>query len=148
MPENFWWVWMIFAAVFIIGEIFTAAFFLLWFGVGAAVAGLLALLGAGPIWQWIIFIILSIVLFAVSRRFAERFTETQPPGIGADRFIDRTGIVLEEIDNRKNAGRVRIERDEWRAESETGDIIPVDTPVKVTQVIGTRLVVKVLSEES
>ena len=40
MPENFWWVWIIFAALFIVGEIFTAAFFLLWFGVGAAVAGI------------------------------------------------------------------------------------------------------------
>jgi membrane protein implicated in regulation of membrane protease activity len=148
MPENFWWIWMIFAAVFIVGEIFSAAFFLLWFGVGAAVAGLLALLGAGPVWQWVIFIILSIVLFAVSRPFADRLTKAQPPGIGADRLIDRVGVVLEDIDNKKNVGRVRIERDEWRAESKTGDVIPSGLSVKVTQVVGTRLVVQVISEAS
>ena len=29
MELNFWWIWMIMAAVFIVGEIFTAGFFLL-----------------------------------------------------------------------------------------------------------------------
>ncbi len=34
-----WWVWMVLAAVFLIAEIFTAGFFLLWFSIGSAVAG-------------------------------------------------------------------------------------------------------------
>ena len=44
MEVKAWMIWMIFAAVFIVGEMFTAGFFLLWFGIGAGVAGLLALL--------------------------------------------------------------------------------------------------------
>ena len=146
MAVNIWWVWMVIAALFIIGEIFTAGFFLLWFGIGAAIAGILALLGFGAGWQWGTFIVLSGVLFGVSRKFAERFTKKQPPGIGADRFIGKKGVVLEEVDNIKNTGRVRVEKEEWRADSETGKVIPVGKMVEVTRLDGTHLVVETLKE--
>jgi membrane protein implicated in regulation of membrane protease activity len=142
-----WQMWIAIAALFVVGEIFTAGFFLFWFGVGAAVAGALALLGFGPTVQWGSFVIVSGVLFAVSRRFAEKFTKDQPPGIGADRFINKSGVVLEEINNLKNTGRVRIGKDEWRADSDTGETIPAGGRVKVTRLDGTHLVVKVLEEE-
>lgn len=146
MSDKIWLIWMIIAAVFVIGEIFTAGFFLLWFGIGAAVAGILALVGLGAGWQWGVFIVVSAVLFAVSRKFAERFTKKQPPGIGADRFIGKIGVVLEEIDNIKNTGRIRVEKDEWRADSDTGEVIPPGKTVEVTRVDGTHLVVKVMKE--
>ena len=146
MAVNIWWIWMVIAALFIIGEIFTAGFFLLWFGIGAAIAGILALLGFGAGWQWGTFIVVSGVLFGVSRRFAERFTKKQPPGIGADRFIGKKGVVLEEVDNIKNTGRVRVEKEEWRADSDTGEVIPVGKMVEVTRLDGTHLVVETLKE--
>ncbi|HUU27232.1 MAG TPA: NfeD family protein [archaeon] len=146
MSVNVWWIWITLAALFIIGEIFTAGFFLLWFGIGAAVAGVLAIFGFSAPWQWGSFIVISGVLFAISRKFAERFSKKQPPGIGADRLIEKRGIVLEEIDNDKNTGRVRIDKEEWRADSETGEIIPVDKKVAVVKLVGTHLVVKPLNE--
>lgn len=143
MPENFWWIWIIIAALFIVAEVFTAGFFILWFGIGAAIAGILALLGVSIVWQWVVFVIVSGVLFAISRRFAERFTRKQPPGIGADRFIGKIGVVLEDINNIENIGRVRIDKDEWRADSETDKVISKGTKVIVTRLDGTHLVVKV-----
>lgn len=136
-----WWIWMALAAIFIIAEIFTAGFFILWFGIGAAVAGVLALLGLGAGWQWGSFVVVSGVLLVISRRFAERFTKQQPPGIGADRFIGKVGIVLEEIDNEKDTGRVRMDKEEWRAESESGEIVPPGTRVTVTRLDGVHLIV-------
>jgi membrane protein implicated in regulation of membrane protease activity len=138
---NIWWIWMILAAVFVVGEIFTAAFFLLWFGVGAAVAGVLALMGMGFGWQLGVFIVVSFALFAASRKLAERLTKKQPPGIGADRFVGEACVVLEKIDNDKNTGRVRMDREEWRAESDTGEILDAGTRVVVTRISGTHLVV-------
>jgi len=133
---------MAIAGVFVVGEIFTAGFFLLWFGIGAAVAGVLALLGLGFGWQLGAFVVVSGVLFIGSRRFAERFSQKQPPGIGADRFIGLQGQVLEEVDNIRNVGRVRLQKEEWRAESDTGEILSVDTRVEVVRLDGTHLVVK------
>jgi len=146
MPVKFWWIWIAIAAVFAVGEIFTAGFFLLWFGIGAIIAGILALLGFGIGWQWAAFVIVSGVLFAISRRFAERFTKKQPPGIGADRFISKKGVVLENINNIENTGRVRIDKEEWRADNDTDEIITAGTKVIVTRCDGTHLVVKVLKE--
>lgn len=145
MPVKIWWIWMAIAAVFVIGELFHMGFFLLWFGIGAAIAGLLALVGLGAGWQWLSFVVISGVLFAVSRGFAERFTKKQPPGIGADRFLGKRGVVLEDIDNIKNTGRVRIGKDEWRADSDTDEVIPAGKTVEVTKVEGTHLVVKVIA---
>lgn len=147
MGIEIWWIWMIIAGIFVVGEIFTMGFFLLWFGVGAAIAGILAILGLGIGWQLGAFVIISGVLFVVSRRFAERFSKKQPPGIGADRFIGKECVVLEEIDNMKNTGRIRLKKEEWRADSETGEVIPVGTRVEVTRLDGTHLVVKILKEE-
>jgi membrane protein implicated in regulation of membrane protease activity len=147
MPEKIWWIWMILAAIFAIAELMTAGFFLLWFGVGAAVAGILALAGLGPAWQWAAFVVVSAVLLGISRRFAERFTAKQPPGIGADRLIGSSGVVLEEIDNDRNTGRVRLNKEEWRAVSDAGDVISVDTHIVVVRLDGTHVVVRTVGKE-
>jgi len=147
MGIKIWWLWMALAAIFIVGEIFTAGFFLLWFGIGAAAAGILALVGLGPAWQLGAFVVVSGVLFAVSRKLADKITKKQPPGIGADRFVGKEGIVLEEIDNQKNTGRVRLKNEDWRADSETDAIIPQGTRVEVIGLDGTHLIVRAKKED-
>lgn len=147
MTVQVWMLWMIFAAVMIVGEIFTAGFFILWFGVGAAVAGLLAFLGLGIGWQLAAFVFVSLVLLLVSRRFADKVTKPQPAGIGADRFVGQTGVVLEEINNLKNTGKVRLGTEEWRAESMEGNIIPRESLVTVIKTSGTHLIVKLKEGE-
>jgi len=137
-----WLMWLILAAVLLIGEVFSAGFFLFWFSIGAAAAGLTALLGANEIVQLIIFVIVSGVLFVTGRKFANRVTKKQPPGIGADRFVGGIGIVLEEINLSANTGKIRLNQDSWRAVSENGEIVPVGASVKVLRVDGTRVIVQ------
>jgi membrane protein implicated in regulation of membrane protease activity len=139
-------VWFIFAAIFIIGEIFTAGFFLACFGVGAIVSGVLAIMGLNSLWQWAAFVVVSGILFAASRRFAEKFSKKQPPGIGADRFIGKEGIVLEEIDNAKNTGSVRIDKEIWRADSDGDKTIKKGSRIVVVRLDGTHVVVKIKEE--
>ncbi len=141
-----WMMWLALAAVFAVAEIFTATFFLVWFGVGAAAACVMAFLGVSTPWQWITFIAVSGALVLVTRPFAEKISKKQPTGIGADRYTGRIGIVTEEVDNQSNTGRVRIGKEEWRADSSTGEIIPEGKKVEVTKVSGTHLVVKPLQE--
>lgn len=146
MESNYWWIWMIIAAFFMISEIFTAGFFLLCFGIGAAAAGVLALLGSGMAWQLLVFSVMSLVVFAASRRFANKVSKEQPPGIGADRFVGKECVVLEDVSNQQNTGRVRMGTEEWRATSATGEVIASGTQVIVTSLSGTRLVVKPIAE--
>lgn len=146
MEFQIWWIWMIFAALFFIAEIFTMGFFILWFGIGAAVAGVFGILGFNAGWQWGSFVVVSGVLFASTRRLAERLTKKQPPGIGADRFIGKVGVVLESVDNVNNTGQVRIDKDKWRADSDSDEVLPVGKRVKVVGLDGTHLVVQTLKE--
>jgi membrane protein implicated in regulation of membrane protease activity len=120
---------------------FTAGFFLLWFGVGAVVAGILAALGVGAIGQWAAFGGLSLVLFFVSRPFANRVSKEQPPGIGADRLIGKEGIVIEEISGGPNTGRVRVGSEDWRATTEGDGVIANGSRVVVAAISGNHLVV-------
>ncbi|MCK4518998.1 MAG: NfeD family protein [Candidatus Omnitrophica bacterium] len=147
MNIEVWWMWIGLGGLFIIGEIFTAGFFLLWFGIAALVSGALAYLGVGFGWQGLAFVVVSGALLAATRKLANRLTKKQPPGIGADRLIGKTGIVLEEIDNDKNTGRVRVDEDEWRVDSEAGEIIQVGKKIEVIRLEGTRLIVKLKKEE-
>jgi len=142
MTAQFWWIWIVLAAVFIIGELFTAGFFLLWFGVGAGVAGVLCKVGVDSVWQWAAFAGTSLVLFFASRPLANKLSREQPPGIGADRFVHHDGIVIETIDKVKNTGMVRVGTEEWRAESGGMSSIAVDTVVTVAAISGNHLIVK------
>ena len=139
---DIWLVWAILAAIFVVGEIFTAGFFLLWFGVGAAAAALLAHLGLGPAYQWGAFALVSGVLVILSKKFAQKVTREPPEKVGADRVIGRTGVVLERIDPETDSGRVRVDKEEWRAESACGEAIEEGERVEVVGISGTHLIVK------
>ena len=147
MQIELWCLWMVLAAVFLIGEIFTAGFFLLWFSIGAAAAGILAMFGVGESGQLTVFIVVSIILFIFGRRFAERVTVRQPPGIGADRFVGGTGVVLEKIDPVAGAGCVRIGQEQWLAKSDGGLAILPDAIVKVVRIDGAHAVVRSMEEK-
>jgi inner membrane protein len=141
MLANLWWLWMVMAALFVVGEIFTGGFFILWFGIGAAVAGVLALLGLDAIWQWGAFVVVSASLIPLSKKFAQAVTDDQPAGIGADRNIGQQAVVTEEIDNDSGSGQIRINDEQWRAKSVSGEKIAVGSKVTVTAQEGTHLLV-------
>src|SRR6266511_1477839 len=61
---------------------------------------------------------------------------------GATRWVGRIAVVLEDIpDGPHSTGLVRLERTQWRAETDAGTAIPAGAQVEVLAVRGTRLVV-------
>jgi membrane protein implicated in regulation of membrane protease activity len=134
------WLWTGLALVMGIGEIFTAGFFLLPFAIGAGAAAVLAWAGIGGLAQWLVFFGVSFVSLAYLRRFVRHQDELETPRVGANRWVNARGLVLDEIDASKEGGMVRIEGERWRATTD-GDPIPAGTRVIVREVRGTRLVV-------
>jgi membrane protein implicated in regulation of membrane protease activity len=143
--ENIWiWVWAAVALVFFIAEIFTAGFFLVCFGIGAVAAAILAAFQVDIVWQLVAFIVASLVALAFMRPLARRVgAQVANPG-GIDRVIGKQAVVLEEINPLAATGRVRIEREEWRADAYDGVAIPKDAVVEVLRVSGTRAIVKAI----
>ncbi len=138
--ETWRWIWLGFAAVMGVAEIVTAGFFILPFAVGGIVAFLLAWFGASTIVQWTVFIIVSLVSLVLLQMYAKKDRAEQHP-VGANRFVDKTALVLEDIDRVAAAGRVRMDTEEWRATTE-GDPISAGTEVRIVGVVGSRLLVE------
>ena len=111
------------------------------FGLAAVVAGIAGFIGADPLIQAIIFIVASAGLFLALRPLAHRLNQSGPSeGIGSQRLINATGVVLEHI-AAGETGLVRIDREEWRAESGDGRVLVPGKPIRVREVVGTRVVV-------
>lgn len=133
-------IWILIAAICFIGELITAGFFILWFGVGASVAAVLSYLGFSETTQFIAFILVSIILLALSRPFAKKITQGMPTKKAAsDRLIGEKGVVIEDI-SLKNGGVVRISGDTWRAISDQE--IKEGTSILVEKIEGVKLIVK------
>jgi membrane protein implicated in regulation of membrane protease activity len=134
------WVWTILAVVMLIGEIFTAGFFLLPFGVGAGAAALVAWFEAGLAAQWITFFVVSIISLFYVRRYVHSQDEHEPTPVASNRYINAKAVVLETIDPRAGTGMVRMESEQWRATTD-GELIEAGTPVRVMGITGSRLLV-------
>ena len=91
-----WWSWIVLGAVLLISEIFVATdFYLVFFAVGAIVAGLLAALGI-PVsvpWQWILFAAVSIVSLLLFRSRLRRKIRTSE-----DQVDNLAGLMVEAKD--------------------------------------------------
>lgn len=133
------WLWTGLALVMGVGEMFTAGFFLLPFAIGAGAAAVLAWLGVAVLPQWLVFFGVTLFAFVYLRRFIRRQDDVEQAQVGANRWINSVGQVLEAIDPIASKGMVRIGGEEWRAEATVP--IPAGTQVVVREVRGTRLVV-------
>ena len=61
-------------------------------------------------------------------------------------LIGREAIVVEEINPSKNIGRVKIRGEEWGALSQDSIVIPIGSKVKVVEISGNKVIVKLYSK--
>lgn len=122
-------------------EIFAPGLVLLPFGLGAGVAAVAGFLGLDPLWQLVLFLVASLAFYLALRPLSRRLNLAGPSdGIGAQRLIGATGVVLEPIEP-GDTGLVRIDREEWRAEACDHGALDVGAAIAVVDVKGTRVIV-------
>ncbi|MGH9222295.1 MAG: NfeD family protein [Acidimicrobiales bacterium] len=147
--ETWRWVFLVLAVLFTVGEIAMAGtFFLLPFAAGAAAAAVVGFVGASVGIAWLVFVLISAVASSVLWPLRKRLDSRNPRSeIGANRWVGRQAYVLKDIPGRTGeTGLVRLDREEWRAESLVGVPIRAGSTVLVSRVDGTRLVVLPLEE--
>lgn len=144
-PEQWRWVWIVTAAVFAVGEMSTpGSFFMAPFAVGALVAAALSFAGVSVAASWVAFIVVSIVTLAAMRPLARRLDrDALDHGVGARRLAGSRATVLQDIPGGAELGMVRIDREEWRAQSSDGTPIATGSTVRVAEVQGTRVIVAI-----
>ena len=133
-----WVIWLIAAGILGVGEMHQGGFYLAPFALGAAIAAIVSLLGAGAAVSAVVFVAASAIVFATLRPLARRHRQL-PPSIrtGAAALIGRPAIVLERIANNEGVGCVRIGGEVWTARSYDDDeVFDAGERVEVVEIRG------------
>jgi len=138
--STLFWIWMAAALIFLIIELMTPTLIYICFVVGSVVAGIYSYFyPEAYYWQIGIFVVISVILLPLTRRFAKKITRTPPELSNVDRMIGQTALVVNEIDP-DNGGKVRFEGEIWMAVAE--EKIEAQAKVEIVSVSGTRVKVK------
>lgn len=138
-----WHIWIIISIIFVIIEIFVPTFLAISLAVGCLTSGIMAYLGLDFIVQLIAFAIGTLVSFFYARPFMLKYGHKNSKiKTNADALVGKVGRVVEVIDNNKSQGRVIVEGDNWRAETENNEIVKEGEKVEVVKVNSTILIVK------
>lgn len=143
-------VWLILFVVFLIAELVTAgALVSIWFCVGALVALAAAYFGVALWLQVGLFFLVSVGLLLAMKPFLKKHMEPKISATNADRILKNKGVVVEEINNLKGTGAVKIDGKTWTARNVDGDpVIPVNEEVLVVGIEGVKAMVKKVEMDS
>ena len=110
-----WYIWLILAGVFLIGEVMTAGFLIFWLSVGSLIAMIVSFFTDSIIIQTSIFVISSVILIFATKPFVKKFAKVETVLTNAKSIIGKKGIVTVDIDSIKSTGQVKIDGEIWSA---------------------------------
>jgi membrane protein implicated in regulation of membrane protease activity len=153
MSEWLWILWTILGAILIVAEIFTSGFVLLWFGVGALAAALLAIIGIDSLAiQFLTFAIVSSVLTAASRTIFINYFSREKTGqslrSGVDALPGKIGTVVSSSRGALQEGAVKVFGSTWTAYPAPGEApLEAGERVCVDSIEGASIYVKRVDNE-
>ncbi len=138
------WLWLSIGILLIILELYVPGVFMVWFGLGAILTGLLVSLLSlyAPFTQILLFILMSVLstvfgFFVYKKVFGKNKEIQKNHEVGASRYIGKRFIVAETIKNGK--GKVAVGDSVWIALSDK--TIQKGEEVVVKDTKGTQLIV-------
>ena len=146
MGIEVWHIWVIIALVLFIIEIFIPTILPACFAIGCIFAGVVSAFDYGIKIQLIAFSIGALVAFFGVRPFVLKFFYRKKRETNVDALIGKVGRVTETINVSKNEGRIVVEGDDWKAETEGDEIVNAGEKVEVIQVNSTILIVKPIKQ--
>ena len=135
-------IWILIAIVFIILELTTNTFVLLWFGIGAVAAAVLNYLGFDIYIQFIVFVMVSVILIISTRKFANKIAPESSKKTTAERLIGKKAKVLRQIDD--DTFVVSVSGEEWSAH--TNDSVDIGDTVKVVGINSIILIIERINQ--
>ncbi len=131
-------IWIFLSVLFIILELISSSFFLIWFGVGSLVATILNYFGFNIYIQFTAFIIISLILLLSTRKFADRITPEPRKKVASERLIGKNAKIIQKLD--ENNYIINVLGEEWSAYSE--DYFNINDSVKVVGIDSIKLIIK------
>jgi membrane protein implicated in regulation of membrane protease activity len=139
-----WWYWIVFGLLLVVAELAAAGgFYIIFFGIGAIVVGLLSLFGlAGPEWvQLLLFSALSVGALALFRGRLLRWFQTDPQRPAMDTLVGEIGTASENLEPGA-VGKIELRGTTWTGRNEASTPLASGSRCRVVRVEGLLLHVK------
>ncbi|MBO5262392.1 MAG: NfeD family protein [Clostridia bacterium] len=140
------WFWIALAIGLLVVEISTTQLVSVWLALSALIVSVLRLIfsGLGIGWQMLIFGILSLVLLALTRPLVKKIlaNRDEKQATNLELVIGKEAIVVEDINNIRGEGAVKINGLVWSARSVDGTQIPAETIVIFKEIDGNKAMVE------
>ena len=136
-----WYVWLILAGIFVIGEVLTSGFLIFWFSLGSLIAMVVSFFIPDVIVQTTVFLISSVILILSTKPLVKKFANIDTVKTNAQSIIGKKGLVTKDISSIKATGQVKIEGELWSAIGKDDMDIPKGTEVEVNEIKGVKVVV-------
>lgn len=138
---NYPMLWLMLLIFFAGIEGVTAGLISIWFCVGSLAALIAAWLGAPLAIQIGLFAVVSVIAMALVRPVAKRLMHPTPVPTNADRIIGQEGVVVEQIDDLRATGQIKVGGAAWTARTVDGTVLPVGSLVCVERIEGVKAIV-------
>ena len=136
--------WLVLALAFVIIEAITLGLTTIWFAGGSIAALIAGILGAEFWLQFVIFLSVSIVLLAFTRKIFVKKLKIGEYKTNTMTLIGERGKAISDIYFDGN-GRVRVGTQEWSAMPENDDdVIKAGAEVEVLEIKGVKVIVREL----
>ncbi len=136
-------IWIAVMVLMVVLEGVSAQLVSIWFVAGALVASIVSFFVPSFPIQLVVFVGVSLFLLAVTRPFVKKLkASTKVEPTNADRYIGKTAVVIEDIDEVTGGGQVKVGGSVWSAKSESGVSIRKDSKVTVKGIKGVKLIVE------
>ena len=143
-----WYIWLILAGVFLIGEVMTAGFLIFWLSIGSLIAMIVSFFTDSIIIQTSIFVISSVILIFATKPLVKKFAKVETVLTNAKSLIGKKGIVTVDIDSIKSTGQVKIDGEIWSAIGEDETDIPKGAEIEVLEIKGVKVIVRPIKQLS
>jgi membrane protein implicated in regulation of membrane protease activity len=140
-----WWIWILGGLALLAFELLTpGGFFVVFFGVGALVVGLLSGLGivqAGSV-EWLLFSAVSIISLLLFRRpLLEWMKRREGPRAPVDSLVGETAVLTEDLPA-GGVGKAELRGTSWSVRAREGAGLKRGQRMRVEQVDGLTLWVR------
>jgi len=97
--------WLAATVVFVLVELMTVGLTSIWFAAGSFVAFIIALLGGNVVVQGIAFILVSVVLLALTKPWAGKYINSRTVKTNVDSLVGERAVLTEDADSMKQTGK-------------------------------------------
>ncbi len=137
------WIWVSVLILAIIIELLTDQLISIWFVPGAIVATIMDFCSAKPVWQILVFAIVSVAGIIIGQKCLNKYLTPKREKTNIDAIIGEKCVVTERIDNFAGCGLAKIKGQVWSARGvNENDVFEVGEVLNVVAIEGVKLICK------